>query len=118
IGVIAIATCAAFSQTGPSTPLLLLVVLSFLLGVSVLGWNALSITLISESVPLGGAATATGANLSVAFAAMFLVSPLFGYLADQFGYMVSWLALTGWVGLGTLIALLIREGPRDAVVVG
>ncbi len=116
VGVIAILTCAAFSLTGRATPIAVLAVLSFLLGISILGWNALSVTLISESVPVGGAATATGANLSVAFAAMFLVSPFFGYLADHSGYTVSWLALTGWVVIGTLIGLTIRERPRDPLL--
>lgn len=112
MGVLAVLVAFAFAFTGPRTPLPLLALLSFLLGLSTLGWNALSITVISESVPIEAAATATGANLSIAFVAMFAISPLFGLLADRLGgYSVSWLALSGWCVLGVLAGLLIRERP-------
>jgi MFS family permease len=113
MGALAVLVALAFAFTGPRTPLPALALLSFLLGLSTLGWNALSITVISESVPLEAAATATGANLSIAFLAMFAVSPLFGLLADHLGgYSVSWLALAGWCLLGTLAGLSIRERSR------
>lgn len=44
---------------------------------------------------------------------MFLVPPLFGFLADLTGsYAASWLGLAGWVALGTALGLLIRETPQ------
>ena len=110
MGALAVLVAFAFAFTGARTPLPVLALLSFLLGLSTLGWNALSITVISESVPIEAAATATGANLSIAFIAMFAISPLFGLLADRLGgYSVSWLALGGWCVLGVLAGLLIRE---------
>jgi MFS family permease len=114
-GVLAILSCAAAIPAGRATPGPLLIALAFLLGLSTLGWNALSIAVISESVPLESAGTALGANLSITFTAMFVVSPLFGLIADWTGsYRVSWIALTAWVCLGTALGLLIREGRRAA----
>jgi MFS family permease len=111
LGVVATLAAVGFSFAGPGTPLALLGALSFLLGVSGLGWNALAITVISEAVPSDATATATGAGISIAFSAMFVISPLFGLLTDrQGGYALSWAALAGWCVLGTLSALLIREG--------
>ena len=99
---------AVLGRRGAGLPVLAL--LSLLLGLSTLGWNALSITVISEAVPLEAAATATGANLSIAFTAMFLVSPLFGFAADRLGgYTVAWFALAAWATLGTAFAFLIRD---------
>ena len=109
-GLLAVACSAAMVGTGRGTPLPLLAVLAFGLGVSALGWNALSITAVSEAVPLRAAATALGANLTVTFSAMFLISPLFGLIADRTGsYRLSWIALAAWTGLGTLAALFLRE---------
>jgi cyanate permease len=54
-----------------------------------------------------------GLSLTIAFAGMFLVPPLFGLVADLTGsYAVSRLALAGWVALGTALGLLVRESPQ------
>jgi hypothetical protein len=110
LGALAIAVALAFAVTGRGAPVALLGGLAFLLGLSTLGWNALAITVVSEAVPLDAAATATGASLSIAFSAMFLVSPLFGLVADRLGsYAVAWYALAGWCAVGTVLGLLIRD---------
>jgi cyanate permease len=44
---------------------------------------------------------------------MFLVSPLFGLVADLTGsYGASWLSLAGWTAFGVMLGLLARE-PRE-----
>ncbi len=44
---------------------------------------------------------------------MFLVSPLFGLVADLTGsYAASWLGLAGWTAFGIMLGLLARE-PRE-----
>jgi MFS transporter, ACS family, hexuronate transporter len=94
-----------------------LIVISFLLGLSCMGWNALYITLTAETVPAQNAATAVGSGTTVTFTGMFAVAPVFGVIADHTGsYVWSWLALGGWALLGTLVALTIRDRPnRDGL---
>ncbi len=44
---------------------------------------------------------------------MFLVSPLFGLVADLTGsYAASWLGLAGWAVVGIVLGLLARQ-PRE-----
>ncbi len=44
---------------------------------------------------------------------MFLVSPLFGLVADLTGsYSASWLGLAGWAVVGVVLGLLGRQ-PRE-----
>jgi len=119
----AMVTCACLSVAGclamallrgPAAPLLLALV-SFGLGLSTMGWNALYITLSADAVPISGAATAVGAGTTVTFTGMFLVTPLFGLIADHTGsYTVSWLALAAWCGAGVLVGLGIRDRSQAA----
>lgn len=113
IGLIATGSCLVMASVDRPTAMPLIVLLSFLLGCSVMGWNALHLTLITEATPSHAAATAMGLSLTIAFAGMFLVPPLFGLVADLTGsYAASWLALAGWVALGTALGLLVRESPQ------
>ena len=46
---------------------------------------------------------------------MFFASPLFDLLANLTGsYDASWLALAGWITIGTALRLLIQE-PRESI---
>lgn len=112
VGLVAMISCFAMAFAGERTALPFIVMLAFLLGSSTMGWNGLYLTLLSESVPIRAAATAMGASLTISFVGMFFASPLFGLVADLTGsYDASWLALVGWVAIGTALALLVRE-PR------
>lgn len=113
VGLVAMMSCFAMAFAGERTALPFVVILAFLLGSSTMGWNGLYLTLLSESVPIRAAATAMGASLTISFVGMFFASPLFGLVADLTGsYDASWLALVGWVAIGTALALLVRE-PRE-----
>jgi nitrate/nitrite transporter NarK len=110
VGAISVATCAALAFVRGPVPIPVITVLAFLLGGSVMGWNALYIALVAESVPIAAAATAIGAGLTITFSAMFLIAPIFGLLADLSGsYTISWAATAAWTGVGTMIGLAIRE---------
>ncbi len=115
IGLVAIGSCLAMVFTGEGSSLPFVTILAFLLGCSAMGWNGLYLTLLAESVPIHAAATAMGASLTIAFVGMFLASPLFGLVADLTGsYDASWLALAGWITLGTALGLSVRE-PRRSI---
>lgn len=99
----------------PGTPAIALAGLAFLLGLSMMGWNALYITLASEIEP-ARAATVVGAGTMLTFSGMLVVTPVFGSIADHAGgFTLAWLALAGWCVLGTVLAMLIPE-PRRRLV--
>ncbi len=73
------------------------------------------LTLLSKSVPMHAAATAIGASLTIAFVGMFLVSPLFGLVADLTGpYGASWLGLAGRAVVGVALEILAHEPGEGA----
>lgn len=108
------AACAfGFSLSPASTPVPVLALITFAAGVSILGWQGLTITLAAETVPLESAATAVGASLTFSFTSLFLVSPQFGLVADMLhGYRMAWGLLAGWILLAALMALSIQEPPQ------
>ena len=113
VGLVAMGSCLAMASAREDTFILLIAVFAFLLGLSAMGWNGVYLTLLSESVPMHAAATAMGASLTIAFVGMFLVSPLFGLVADLTGsYAASWLGLAGWAVVGVVLGLLGRQ-PRE-----
>jgi sugar phosphate permease len=119
VGAISVAVCAALALVRGPVPIPVIAVLAFLLGGSVMGWNALYITLVAESVPIQAAATAIGAGLTITFSAMFLITPIFGLLADLTGsYTIPWAAMAAWTGVGTIIGLAIRERRHGFVDTG
>ncbi len=111
-GLLGVPSCLGMALLHGPVAMPLLLALAFMLGSSTMGWNALYITLVAEAVPAHGAATALGLGLTIAFSGMFVVSPLFGLLADWSGsYGLPWAALALWAAFGTAIALSIGESP-------
>ncbi len=122
-GLLGILSCSGMALLDGQVAMPLVLTLAFLLGFSTMGWNALYITLLAEAVPARNAATALGLGLTVSFSGMFVVSPVFGLLADRSGsYALSWAALALWAALGTAIGFGIRERPvtrrTEAAVAG
>jgi MFS family permease len=108
-GAITIVACLLMSFVGGAPPFALVILLVFVLGLAAMGWNALYLTLVSDQVPIASAATGIGAGLTISFSGMFMVTPVFGLIADHAGYPPAWLALSVWALLGTLLGLGIRE---------
>ena len=113
VSLVAVVCCLTMVLVGPSTPLPLLILFAVVLGLSLLGWNGLYVTIVAESTSIRAAATAVGAGLTVTNLGSFAVPPLFGLLIDlSSSYSVFWLALGGWVSLGAVLGSLIREPHR------
>jgi MFS family permease len=115
-GVLTSVACTLIAlYTGPGVPTPALAGFAALLGLSGMGWNALYITLTSESVPVEHAATAVGVSTTITFTGMFVGTPLFGVLVDRSGgYELPWLALAGWALAGTAVVLAGRRSRRLA----
>lgn len=113
-GLLAVASCLAMARFGHGgTGTAGLITIAFLLGLSCMGWNALYITLSAEVVPIQNAATAVGVGSTITFTGMFAVPPLFGLIADHTGsYAWSWVTLAGFVLVGALLGVAIRDRDR------
>jgi len=110
-GAVAVAACLAMALVGHNSvpgPLLAAVVL--VVGLSTMGWNALYITLCAEVGPANRAATVVGLGTTITFTGMVVLTPVFGVIADAAGsFTPSWLCLAVLAGVGSLIALGIRD---------
>jgi MFS transporter, ACS family, hexuronate transporter len=92
------------------SPLLLPAVLAF--GISGIGWNALYLTMLGESVGRESAGLAIGIGYCFGFLGSLICPPLFGLLVDQtevYGY--AWLLLTGCAG--AILVLLSRYQEKE-----
>jgi MFS family permease len=114
-GTLAVVGCLAMAASGVMRlPAPLLAAIVLLLGLSALGWNALYITLSAEIGPPARAASVVGLGTTVTFTGMFVVTPLFGLIADRTGsYVPAWIAMAGLAGVGVLISLGVREERRS-----
>lgn len=76
--------------------------LSAVAGFTFMGWNALFITLGAEIAGPELAGSVTGFTLTVAWAGIIIGPPLFGAVADNFGYFWGWviLSLSALTGAG------------------
>ncbi len=76
-----------------------------------IGWNGLQHTLMAELAGPRGAGTAVGLGLAVSSAGVTIWPPLFGWLAESFGFALAWVALA--VSMVPALAVLapVRETP-------
>lgn len=110
ISLLAVVGCLAMTLVGPHTPLLIVGFLCAALGLSLLGWNGVYVSVIADSVPNRAAATAIGAGLTFTNVGSLAIPPLFGLAIDLSGsYRIFWLSLAGWVALGAALGLFIRK---------
>jgi sugar phosphate permease len=69
-------------------------ILSALMGFTVIGWNALVMTLGAEIVGQELAGSYMGISIAIAWAGIVSGPPVFGYLADVFSYRTAWSVLS------------------------
>jgi len=93
----------------------LLVVVLIAAGVSVVGWNGVYHTVLTETAGQKYAGTAVGFGLTLVEAGTTMGPPIFGLILDLSGsYQVGWYFLAFLSAVGSLIALLaarVVEGP-------
>ncbi|MBF7084522.1 MFS transporter [Desulfallas sp. Bu1-1] len=85
--------------------------LSAMVGFTFMGWNALFITLGAEIAGPELAGSVTGFTLAVCWAGIIIGPPLFGAVADNFGYFWDWIILSVFalVGAGAFIYSAMRS---------
>jgi sugar phosphate permease len=94
---------------------------SILMGGTFIGWNAVLITLAAELAGKELAGSIMGILITIAWIGIIIGPPVFGYIADSFGYYWSWLliAVFGLLSaVGFLYVLRLSKRGDQEVSVG
>ena len=116
IGIVSVVLCAAFSALGKGVSPVILVPLTFLSGFTMIGYQGVSYSLISEIAGQSRAGMALGLMITINALGTVVGTPTFGYIVDATGsYVIAWQALAVVLALGTTnIAVFVSEaGRRD-----
>jgi len=111
IGLLSTFFIAVLSFMTHGSSLFLLLLILFLSGVCLVGYQGVSYALIGELAGKERTGAALGMMITINAACATLGTPLFGYLVDRTGsYPIAWQALAGALGLGIIgLATLLKE---------
>lgn len=114
IGTVSVLLCAALSTLHKGVSPFILVPLTFLGGFTMIGYQGVSYSLISEIAGQSRAGMALGLMITINALGTVVGTPLFGYIVDATGsYVIAWQTLAGVLALGTLnIAAFVSEARR------
>jgi predicted MFS family arabinose efflux permease len=94
----------------PHVPGVVLTALWFLLGASMVGWNALLLTWSGERVSMHNAGAAIGLTTSAVLAGATVSAPAFGFIVERSGgYRTAWFSLAA-VLAGAALLLWAQQG--------
>jgi MFS transporter, ACS family, hexuronate transporter len=114
IGIMGAVLLLALSLMSPHSPLLLLLLVVFLSGLCLVGYQGVSYALIGELAGRARTGAALGLMITINAGAATLGTPLFGFVVDKSeSYAIAWQALAGAVAAGCLgLAALLKEPRR------
>jgi MFS transporter, ACS family, hexuronate transporter len=112
IGALAAASSFALALTGPETPMVVLLAVLAVAGISAVGWNGINMTFVAEIAGRQSSATAAGVNLTASYLGVMLGPPLFGLIVDATGSYTTAFQVGGAAALVAL-ALLWQIRPGD-----
>jgi MFS family permease len=114
IGLLSVVVMAALSVLTRQVPLYLLLLIVFLAGLSIVGYQGVSYALIGELAGTTRTGAAMGLMITINAAAATLGTPLFGYIVDQTGsYAVAWRTLAGAIAFGCAGLILFLKETRQ-----
>ena len=115
IGLFSVILMAALSVIPREAPVFLVLLIVFLAGLCIVGYQGVSYTLIGELAGTTRTGAAMGLMITINAAAATLGTPIFGYIVDQTGsYAVAWQALAAAIALGCAgLALFLKEARRN-----
>jgi MFS family permease len=114
LALIGVVGTLLLNLVGPIPPLWLLYVISALLGISLIGWNGLAITLVAEIAGQELVGSIMGIVFTIAWGGMVLAPPIFGSVVDAKGYSSGWLMLSVLMGIAFLGFAAIEVRQRRA----
>jgi sugar phosphate permease len=110
IALVGILTAVGLAASPPRVPVIALVVIVFVAGVSLLGWQGLWLTLVVENAGAGKAGAAAGFALTFIALVSFATAPLYGLVLDLTGSPAAmWSALAAVLALSFVPLALVRE---------
>jgi ACS family hexuronate transporter-like MFS transporter len=114
IGVLSVVLMIALSVMTRDAPLFMVLLVIFLAGLCIVGYQGVSYTLIGELAGTARTGAAMGLMITINAAAATLGTPLFGYIVDQTGsYAVAWQSLAAAIATGCAgLMLFLRETRR------
>jgi MFS family permease len=113
IGFSSVAFTFALGALPGAAPLALTLVLIFLAGVCMVGYQGVSYALIAEIAGSGRTGAALGVVLTFNAVGTIIGTPLFGYLVDVTGsYATAWMTLAAMILVGIVAMLLFLEEPK------
>jgi MFS transporter, ACS family, hexuronate transporter len=116
IGMMGAALLVALSLMNRQSPLLLLLLVIFLSGLCLVGYQGVSYALIGELAGRARTGVALGLMITINAAAATLGTPLFGLIVDQTeSYPLAWQALAAAVAAGCVGLVAFLKEPRPAV---
>ncbi|MBI2908235.1 MAG: MFS transporter [Chloroflexi bacterium] len=114
-GLLAVAALLLTALLTSETPATILILIMAALGVSIIGWHGIWITMMAESSKVELAGTAVGFSSMLGHVGAVVVPALYGWIVDQSGgYAVAWYTLAGLVLAGSLLLLTFGK-ERTAV---
>jgi len=116
IGLLSVVLIAGLSVMTREAPLYLLLLIVFLAGLCIVGYQGVSYALIGELAGTTRTGAAMGLMITINAAAATLGTPLFGYIVDQTGsYAVAWRTLAGAIAFGCAGLMLLLKEPQRSV---
>jgi MFS transporter, ACS family, hexuronate transporter len=114
IGLLSILAMAGLGVITEKAPLYLLLLIVFLSGLCIVGYQGVSYALIGELAGTTRTGMAMGLMITVNAAAATIGTPLFGYIVDRTGsYAVAWQALGAAIAVGCVgLAVFLKEPSR------
>jgi ACS family hexuronate transporter-like MFS transporter len=114
IGLISMVSLIGLGFMTRQSPLYLLLLILFLSGLCLVGYQGVSYALIGEMAGTARTGAALGMMITINAACATLGTPLFGYIVDRTeSYAVAWLSLAGALALGIVgLALFLRDPHR------
>ncbi|WP_153731460.1 MFS transporter [Sporosarcina obsidiansis] len=86
----------------PTTPLLVVLLIVFLFGFSISGYNGVWMTIIVELVQKEKSGLATGVTITISSWGVLIIPPMFGYIVDASGSFSN-----GWLFLAVLMVVVV-----------
>lgn len=106
VGFIAAATCMLFGILPINTPPVVMGLVAAILGFTGIGYNVLFLTHIGEVAGPEQAGQAIGFWVTIAYCGVVISSPLFGFVADVFGFNWAWVIFGGMLALAMIFAVI------------
>ena len=94
LSIIGALSLFAFALLGKNSPICFFYILAALIGFTLIGWNAVLMTLVAELAGTEKAASVMGIMVTIAWVGIVIGPAVFGYIADNFSFFSGWLIVS------------------------